>query len=234
MCRSIRTPISPPGRAITAYREWDESHPKDGLGARIVRRSAEEEGADRGRWVQPEPSELPPALRRNHHHRRHCRRRRRRRHCRRRRRQLCVVDRLASGENLLLRAENQRERSLGGRERQSYGLNAPRDDDGGERARRTLSRPCPPLLSTSFSRSSRRANSSTSLPHFLLLIHVPSGIARERGRMRENRRERGKERLFFLRGRYLTRARDSPFTTAFRWIVKRNSASEQQQRNVKG
>lgn len=26
--RSIRTPISPPGRAITAYREWDESHPK--------------------------------------------------------------------------------------------------------------------------------------------------------------------------------------------------------------
>jgi len=24
--RSIRTPISPPGRAITAYREWDEFH----------------------------------------------------------------------------------------------------------------------------------------------------------------------------------------------------------------
>jgi len=53
---------------------------------------------------------------------------RRRHRCRRR--QLCVVDRPASGENLLLRAENQRERSLGGRERQSYGLNAPRDDDG--------------------------------------------------------------------------------------------------------
>lgn len=54
----------------------------------------------------------------------------RRQHRRHRRRQLCVVDRPASGENLLLRAENQRERSLGGRKRQSYGLNAPRDDDG--------------------------------------------------------------------------------------------------------
>jgi len=77
--------------------------------------------------VQPEPNEPPPSPVASRY--------RRRRRRRRRRRQLCVVDRPASGENLLLRAENQRERSLGGRERQSYGLNAPRDDDGGGRGK---------------------------------------------------------------------------------------------------
>jgi len=75
--------------------------------------------------VQPEPNEPPPSPVASRYRYRY--RRRRRRH----RRQLCVVDRPASGENLLLRAENQRGRSLGGRERQSYGLNAPRDDGGG-------------------------------------------------------------------------------------------------------
>lgn len=56
--RSIRTPISPPGRAITAYREWDESHPKR-MGW-IVRHDEEEAGGHKGRWVQPEPSVPPP------------------------------------------------------------------------------------------------------------------------------------------------------------------------------
>lgn len=87
-----------------------------------MRHDEEAEGGREGWRVQPEPSEPPPDPRRRHR-------------CCRRRRQLCVVDRPASGENLLLRAENQRERSLGGRERQSYGLNAPRDDDGGVEGR---------------------------------------------------------------------------------------------------
>ena len=103
LCRSIRTPISPPGRAITAYREWDEIEPKRGGTGVVGRwryRGTEARGGGRGWRGSPD------------HHQPRCR-------------QLCVVDRPASGENLLLRAENQRERfPRGNTERQSYGLNA--------------------------------------------------------------------------------------------------------------